>query len=225
MGTMTQVPIGDVPKTKNDSERQATALDRYEQVVTLRTVYPCMLLQEIGDKVGLTRERVRQLLKNEGLPTRHHDQRQQYECLQCHTVYPHHRTYGDRQGFCSRACRAAYRQIPMVCEECGVVFLRRQSDVINAAKHGQQHIFCGRLCHGAWFGRNFGWATRPEDMKKGHRRKRKYNYDRIVAMRAAGKRPREIAKELGITSPRAVSQVLSGVKRAQKGRYGDGQGC
>lgn len=39
-------------------------------VAALRHANPKMLLREIGEQVGLTRERVRQILKREGLPTR-----------------------------------------------------------------------------------------------------------------------------------------------------------
>ena len=41
-----------------------------KRVVTLRTTYPDWTLQKIGDNVGLTKERVRQLLVQEGLPTK-----------------------------------------------------------------------------------------------------------------------------------------------------------
>ena len=41
-----------------------------KRVVNLRTAYPDWTLQRIGDSVGLTKERVRQLLVQEGLPTK-----------------------------------------------------------------------------------------------------------------------------------------------------------
>ncbi len=52
--------------------------------------------------------------------------------------------------------------VPLVCEECEILFYRPQIEVINSAKHGQQHIFCGRSCWASWSGTNFGWGVQSK---------------------------------------------------------------
>ena len=44
-------------------------MSKGEKVVELRRKCPSLTLQEIGDSVHLTRERVRQILNKNGLPT------------------------------------------------------------------------------------------------------------------------------------------------------------
>ena len=53
-------------------------------VIRLRKGNPCMTLKQIGDRVGVTRERVRQVLSRAGLPTRALvSPKLRYECPGC----------------------------------------------------------------------------------------------------------------------------------------------
>ena len=56
-------------------------------VIQERTAYPCATLQQIADKYGITKERVRQILASANLATRH--RKPGYICNNCGgTYYP-----------------------------------------------------------------------------------------------------------------------------------------
>lgn len=54
---------------ENNKRNQEYALIRKAQIIQLKEDQPELTLAEIGSQVGLTRERVRQILHKEGLPT------------------------------------------------------------------------------------------------------------------------------------------------------------
>ena len=47
-------------------------------------------------------------------------------------------------------CRAG---VPVACEECETVVLRKRHDVFTAARRGAVHQFCGKHCQGVWLAR------------------------------------------------------------------------
>lgn len=57
--------------------------------------------------------------------------------------------------------------VPLVCEECEVLFYRRETDVLHRSKRGQDHIWCSKQCQGKWWARNYGISTRPHDRALG----------------------------------------------------------
>lgn len=124
---------------------------------------PCGYADLLAVIVGKDKDEVRTQL---GLPpagTR-------FYCLNCGkpTRYTH---------FCSTECRHTYSLIPVVCNNCGLVFYRRSSEVISYddKSHRRQHFFCNRKCFYSWLGKNYGFAVYPEHSRTA----KKYDYDKI----------------------------------------------
>jgi hypothetical protein len=124
---------------------------QYDKVTAMRQANPCATLEEIAKARGLTRERVRQLLRAAGLPTRHF--RPSYVCLNCGKVVPGHR----KQVFCNKQCRYEYHNPLIECFECGRLFRRKQSQLICPDQE-HTHYFCSRHCNGIWVGKTYGWG-------------------------------------------------------------------
>jgi len=114
-----------------------------ELIVTLRVNNPNLPAVRIAEFLSISRERVRQILKTEGFPTR---------------VKPY---YGDckvcgrdlksgRKAYCSYACRSTDCRISFRCDYCGQTKEVLQS-VFNAQKkRGYKFMYCSISC------RNFG---------------------------------------------------------------------
>jgi len=112
---------------------------------------PCATLQRIGDRFGITRERVRQILKEAGKSTV--SWRPTYICQNCGKEM----LGNNRQvkTFCSKKCWIDYHQVPIECEMCGEIFYVRQSIVLSKHKSHNPR-FCSNTCQGKWLGENYG---------------------------------------------------------------------
>ena len=55
--------------------------ENFNRALELRKTTPCLTLQEVGDKLGVTRERARQLLKAGEMPTKRYLRK--YYCRKC----------------------------------------------------------------------------------------------------------------------------------------------
>lgn len=138
----------------------------HEAVVALRAAFPDATLAALGKKVGLARERVRQILKRAGLKTSTH---KKHYCRWCGKPMK-----SGRQS-CSEKCRAAraahrYQslRITVLCETCGKGTQRRRRHVTHAeTQRGYQHTWCNKVCQGKWLGTNHGQA-RQTHCKRGH---------------------------------------------------------
>jgi len=115
-----------------------------ELIIKYRTENPCINMQSIGHKLGVSREYVRYVLKNEGLPTKKFTQR--YICLNCGDTIPY-----NHKLFCNRRCRREYSSITIECNNCGILFKRMCSDIIDSHTRSngkvRKHFFCSRQCH------------------------------------------------------------------------------
>ncbi len=141
-------------------------------VVEARNENPCATLQQIGNKFGVTRERVRQILKRDGLETRHF--RQHYLCNHCRKVIIGNR--GLKPKFCSRVCRSKYYDVELICDGCGKSFIRKIHNIRIALRRpmgGKEEKlwFCGYGCHGLWLAENYGFNKFPEHAKYSRSRK------------------------------------------------------
>lgn len=128
------------------------------KVVEMRKSNPCASLGQIGRKLGITRERVRQILTSEKLPTRHITLH--YVCNQCGKVM----TKGQKI-FCSIECFRAFHHITLICDECGKPFSRLMSDAVNQFKQGNKEnkkLFCSKKCQGLWLAHNYGFGMFPQ---------------------------------------------------------------
>ena len=140
-----------------------------ESVVTIRKKNPCATLAQIGDKVGISRERVRQILKSEGGKTRHLDIKHQYYCLNCAKVFKSYSSKNPK--WCSLLCRHEYSCIPVTCNICGKLFRKKQSALVAQSNDSRYrgNDYCSRKCFGVWVGKNIGILPSGG-------RKRIYNY-------------------------------------------------
>lgn len=114
-----------------------------ERIVTLRSNHPTLPAVRIAELLSVSRERVRQILKTEGLPTR---VRPYYgSCVVCGNDLE-----SGRKAYCSTACRSIDCRVSFRCDYCGQPKEVLQS-VYNAQKRrGYKFMYCSIQC------RNFG---------------------------------------------------------------------
>ncbi len=133
-----------------------TAVVREKVVIALRKSNPCATLEEIGGDVGVTRERVRQILNKANLPTKKYITT--YLCNHCGDPIPRRRTYQNPK-FCSTKCYSAYSRIQIACTFCGTLKEYRAKEVtwkIENRGRSSSLFFCSKQCQGKWFGKNYG---------------------------------------------------------------------
>jgi len=123
-----------------------------QSVFTLRENYPEWTLDAIGKEIGVTRERVRQILKKRGLPTK--AKRTPKLCAVCSI-----RIETSRK-FCSTECRKKNSRITFLCSFCGLS-VEWPKSVYNAQKRrGYRNIHCSRECSIRHI-----WKIRHEEME------------------------------------------------------------
>lgn len=106
---------------------------------------PCYTLRQIGEQYGVTRERVRQILKEEGLRTKavgtlYYKTSNPRFCLNCGKV-----RLDSRKNFCSRKCQKEYLTIQVACTQCDTLFPLLQGAVKTRVKN-YKNIFCSHSC-------------------------------------------------------------------------------
>ena len=130
---------------KGESENRAL-------IIQARISNPCATLEGIAQQVNLTRERVRQVLKKAGLPTRGYVQR--YVCLNCGKVKKKNSPY------CNKKCRHEYTHIKVACIQCGVLTEHNAKNLLWQIEHKRRSTdkyFCSHQCQGRWLGENYGF--------------------------------------------------------------------
>ena len=124
---------------------EPTRISTRQRVVTLRSHYPTLPAVRIAELLSISRERVRQILKTEGLLTRI---KPDYgDCIVCGTALEI-----GRKSYCSMACKSADCRVTFRCDYCGHSKEILQS-VYNAQKRrGYQYMYCSIRCwnNGKW---------------------------------------------------------------------------
>jgi hypothetical protein len=124
-------------------------------IVYLRQAHPCYTLKDMGNKVGVTRERARQICKRNHLPTKAIIKPPQlYKCLNCDKETTNKK-------FCSIHCSIEYNNPLVECEGCHKLFRRKKSQLSRRTQHAE-HIFCSRECLGRWLGTTYGFIMHPK---------------------------------------------------------------
>lgn len=128
------------------------------QAIALRKSSPCLTAKEIGDKLGVSRERIRQILKRDSLPTLRYVSK--VYCANCGKRLLH----GNKTGYCKK-CLPIIHSVPLVCDNCGKLFIRSQTEVIRDAKDSRYtgRVFCSKQCQGSYAGKRYGFAVHPEN--------------------------------------------------------------
>jgi hypothetical protein len=168
-----------------------------QRVRDLRSLDSSMTMAKIGKQIGISRQRVYWLLRDEGLPTKHLiDKRPRncYECPVCGTI--------SRSEFCSDECKNKWTLIPIICSGCGKLFFRSKRILLANYRHCKGFLFCSKQCTGNWLREQYGFERYPEH--KG--RKRKYNWDAVwKAHIETGYGHKQLSKLLGIPSATIAS--------------------
>jgi hypothetical protein len=165
-------------------------------ILQKRKANPCATLEEIGSKVGVSKERVRQILNSENLPTKHWIQRY-YICNRCGLIF--FAGHGQSRLFCTPRCRILYYQAILSCDECGKLFTLRYSQVRERVMRGCQHFYCSRSCKGRAIGKKFGFSAHPENTFKNIRESKYLKFiPQINDMLQQGWRLTNIMVEMGI---------------------------
>ena len=134
-------------------------LDR-DKLAKMRWMNPCATLQDMGDHFGITKERVRQVLNEMNLPTRHFSEKKMVSCLQCGNPI--------REGkeFCNRECQNIYNTILITCSQCGKLMKRKACQTLlteSRIKLGYKgNFFCSKRCQGFWLAEKHGYGVNGE---------------------------------------------------------------
>lgn len=120
-------------------------ISKKQRVLALRETDPSLPSVRIAETVGLTRERVRQILKEAGLPTylpRHYGY-----CASCGNDIPRGRTL-----YCSLECRHAAVRVTFNCALCGTSKTLRRSAYNAQVRRGYKNMYCSVGCRqqGNW---------------------------------------------------------------------------
>ena len=129
-----------------DAERRRT------QIIKMKTADPDMTLESIGREVGVSRERVRQVLSKEGIKTSKDDP----TCADCGVILRPSviKPYTDpktNKRYC-KSCRNTMVFGIYQCHTCGKEVKRRKKQIRNRQ---QKHVFCNKTCLGKYIGTHY----------------------------------------------------------------------
>lgn len=158
-------------KTINPFEQKCDPIE----VAEYRKKHKCVDMQVIADEFGITRERVRQILKRAGLRTTAlgYGDAIKYVCPECGG----HKCSGS---IMCRKCRISMNHVKISCTNCEELIditISRLIRVIN--KNGQDLFFCNKHCQGKWLGKTYG-VKKGEYRGGGGKIERKYDYDKVM---------------------------------------------
>ena len=109
-------------------------------------------MSEIAREAGVSRQRVYQILKQEGLPTKQKIKKYRYQCPVCGAISP--------KKLCSEECKIKWRQIPIICTECGKLFFRYYSQLLADCHRSRVNaFFCSKECRNKWFVEQYGFHS------------------------------------------------------------------
>ena len=150
------------------------------KVIALKIYNPEIKAIEIAKLVGVSRERVRQILIKYDMPTK--VSKMHRPCVRCGEDVKHYVNL-----FCSSECRYLNFNIELECEVCKERFYRLRTRHELNLNRGYEHVYCSKQCQGHWLGKNYGAHTRrgkakivPIKNKITPIKKRKLNPRRIV---------------------------------------------
>jgi RNA polymerase-binding transcription factor DksA len=130
------------------SPEQHMSITNREKVSLLRQKDPSMPAVRIAEALNISRERVRQLLNEAGLPT--YFRKYYGSCELCGGDIP-----SSRKAYCSNECRTQAKRITFQCDYCGQDKILIRAAYNAQKRRGYKHMYCSIKC------RNWGkWALR-----------------------------------------------------------------
>jgi len=123
------------------------------QLIKLRLENPNATLSQLGKLVGCTDERVRQILKSEGLPTK--SLHPTHPCLNCGKPLKKQKKY------CNRKCWHEYTYTWLTCPTCGKLFESRIGLPAFKVSRGKRtsEFYCSKRCWGKVAGKKYGFGS------------------------------------------------------------------
>jgi hypothetical protein len=128
-----------------------------QMIVSIRDSRPCAKISEIAVAVGRSKQRVYDILKDEGRPT--HYVKPKPLCLICGSPV------NTGSVFCSRPCRQEFHRVPVACDNCGGLFTMPQSHLLFRIAQGQQSFCCSKPCRYEYWKKHY--ASRMGSRRKG----------------------------------------------------------
>ena len=178
-----------------------------QKVKDLRSLDLSLTMSQIGKRIGISRQRVYQILLEEGLPTKHLITKRPgkcYACPVCGTI--------SKSEFCCDDCKNKWSLIPIICSGCGKLFFRTSRVLIANYRHRQGFLFCSKRCTGNWLRDQYGFERYPKH--KGQ--KRKYDWDLIWKLHnETGYGHKKLSKQLDIPSA-AIASILHRYRQKMK---------
>ena len=117
-------------------------MSKKERIIELRHQFPLHTLQEIGDKVEVSRQYVRKVLYAEGLHTSvPRTVRRPRQCKYCKTFIK------AKKAFCNKECRLAYCDGYYKCSFCHVQFMRKRAEIMLSYRRGFKNLYCSNSCY------------------------------------------------------------------------------
>jgi len=109
-------------------------------IIEYRKNNPCLTLQQVADKFGVSRENIRQKCRRSGIESKSLRYRKKV-CPLCKV-----NNLKRLQVICAE-CYHKQHNVILICDNCGIEFNRFQTTVIhNLDKDRNKHVFCGRKC-------------------------------------------------------------------------------
>ena len=129
-----------------------------DRILAIRERNPTATGVEMAREIGLSRQRIQQVLVKLGLPT---EFPKYNPCKMCDTQVP---LYPQGLRFCSQECKTRdfeSRRTSFNCEQCGKEFKILTSAVKARRKLGlyKPGRWCSHKCGGAWLGVNVGFPA------------------------------------------------------------------
>jgi hypothetical protein len=139
-------------------------MTRNQKIAAFKEANPCITLAEIGQHYGISRERVRQIIKKETGKGYRRITKPRPLCLNCGQPC---NDLGYK--YCSKECARETHRVTLECYTCGKLFTRRQSHVMRTATspaYINKRFYCSKKCFGVQFGLEYGWGTRHTPVDK-----------------------------------------------------------
>ena len=130
-----------------NASNSSSESDNRKRVTDIRSTDLSVTMSEIGRMVGISRQRVYQILNEEGLATKHPTKKYQYRCPECGAI--------STRKFCCVECKKRWQQVPVICSGCGKLFFRNQSRFLNYYRYHNDVLFCSKECTGKWLSKQF----------------------------------------------------------------------
>jgi len=169
-------------RRRQSNKYKAKALN--EWIYAIVQEKPKATLQDIADEVGLTRERIRQIINisledNDLKPIHRIKRRGGMDGLKMDdcvggcgkSMYKVFRRYANSPYMCHPCRKREWEELRLTCTNCGRTFSLSDSykyhrkSYKRRAKHPEMN-FCSKSCLGEYSGRNFGFGANRKNINK-----------------------------------------------------------